>query len=86
MAGKNGGKRPGAGRKPGSKSLVLRDLLSKKDIQTFLEFLLANYMEDSKLMIWMGDHIFGKAPQPLTGDPNSPLEIKVTGVEIAVRK
>ena len=62
MAG-TGGKRAGSGRKPGSKSLFLRDLLKKKDIDTFLEFLLANYMEDSRLMTWMGDHIFTKIPQ-----------------------
>ena len=59
----NGGKRPGAGRKPGSKSLQLRDYLKQKDIDTFIEFLLANYMEDSKLMTWMGDHLFQKLPQ-----------------------
>jgi hypothetical protein len=66
MAGKNGGARPGAGRKKGSKYLDLRAALEKKDpkaIDTFLEFLLANYMEDSKLMIWMGEHIFGKPTQ-----------------------
>lgn len=61
----NGGKRPGSGRKKGSPTITLRELLTKKDIDTFMEFLLANYMEDAKLMVWMGDHIFGKAPQAL---------------------
>jgi hypothetical protein len=64
MAGK-GGKRLGAGRKPGSKMLTLRDYLSKKDIDTFVEYLLANYMEDSRLMVWLGEHLFGKAPQAI---------------------
>lgn len=60
----------------GSKNtLSLRDYMSEKDIQTFFEFLLANYMEDSKLMIWMGDHLLGKAPQPLSNAEGRPLMI-----------
>lgn len=58
-----GGKREGAGRKKGSKTLTLKDLIKQEDVERFVEFLLANYMEDSRLMIWMGDHLFGKAPQ-----------------------
>jgi hypothetical protein len=50
---KRGGKRQGAGRPKGSGNLSLRDYLKQSDIQTFIEFLLANYMEDSRLMIWM---------------------------------
>lgn len=59
-----GGKRPGSGRKPG-KALRLLDLLKKGQIDEFIEFLIDNYKEDSRLMIWMGDHIFGKAPQAI---------------------
>lgn len=70
----NGGKRPGAGRKPGSKTLVLRDLLKQKDIDTFLEYLLANYMEDTKLMIWMGDHLFTK--------PRQEVDVTTNGKEL----
>lgn len=69
-----GGARPGAGRKPG-KMLALTDYLKKKDIDTFVEFLLANYMEDTRLMTWMGDHLFGKAPQPVTGADGGALVI-----------
>lgn len=67
-----GGARPGAGRPKGSTYISLREMLQergkkdKKDyIEEFIEFLLANYMEDSKLMIWFGEHLFGKAPQSL---------------------
>ena len=69
----HGGKREGSGRKKGSKTLQLRDYLKQQDIDTFVEFLLANYMEDGRLMIWMGDHIFGKAVQPLSGPDGEPL-------------
>lgn len=49
--------------------------MKQKDIDTFMEFLLANYMEDSRLMVWMGDHLFGKAPQPLSNPDGSALSI-----------
>lgn len=63
---KKGGKQPGAGRPKGSKNhLSIRDYMTEKDIETFFEFLMANYMEDSKLMIWVGDHLLGKAPQSI---------------------
>jgi len=62
---KRGGARPHSGRPKGSKnkSLVLRDHLKEKDIDTFIEYLLSNYMESEKLMIWMGDHLFTKPVQ-----------------------
>ena len=72
-----GGKRPGAGRPKGS-GLNLKSYLTEMDIKTFIEFLLANYMEDARLMMWMGDHIFGKAPQPITGNEGGPLQIEIS--------
>jgi len=59
-----GGARKGAGRKPG-KTFRLLDVLKQKHIDEFIEFLIDNYKEDARLMIWMGDHIFGKAPQAI---------------------
>ena len=66
----HGGKRDGAGRPAGSKTLKLLELLEEKGkkeetdyVGEFLEFLIDNYKEDARLMIWMGDHLFGKAPQ-----------------------
>lgn len=75
-----GGKRKGAGRPVGVKNSTprLRDYLKPKDVNEFIEFLLANYMEDSKLMIWMGDHIFGKAPQQITGADGGPLIVEIS--------
>jgi len=61
-----GGKQPGAGRPKGSKNLYsIRDYMSEKDIQTFFEFVMATYMEDPKLVVWVGDHLLGKAPQAI---------------------
>lgn len=78
-----GGARPGAGRKPG-KMLALTDYLKKQDIDQFMEWLLTTYMDDSRVAIWMADHLFGKAPQPITGADGGPIEL--AGVEIKVRK
>jgi hypothetical protein len=78
-----GGAREGAGRKPG-KTLRLLDLLKQSQIDEFIEFLIDNYKEDARLMMWMGDHIFGKAPQAITGPDGGPIEIKK--VTVSVRK
>lgn len=79
---KLGGARPGAGRKPGSKYLDLQELLKAKGkedgkdyIQEYIDFLLANYMEDTKLMIWVGEHLFGKPVQPIEGDLSGTLTL-----------
>lgn len=58
-----GGERPGAGRPKGSKNKLNIHDHFEKDVKEFIEFLKANYMEDTKLMIWLGDHLFGKAAQ-----------------------
>ncbi len=81
-----GGKQPGAGRPKGSKNKTprLRDYLDEKDVKTFIEFLLSNYMEDSRLTVWMGDHLFGKAPQPITGEDGGAIKVEVN--EIIVKR
>ena len=80
-----GGKQPGAGRPKGSKNLYsIKDYFKKKDVDEFVEFLKANYMEDTKLMVWLGEHLFGKVPQAITGPEGGP--IKIESVEISVRK
>jgi hypothetical protein len=71
-----GGARPGAGRPLGSKNKYsIHDFFTKKDVEEFIEFLKANYMEDPKLMVWLGEHLFGKAVQPLANDNGQPLMI-----------
>ena len=86
MAGKNGGARPGAGRKPGvTNRPQLRDMLTQDQIDA----LVAKGIEkadagDSLMLKFMIEQIFGKAPQPLTGAEGGPIQIQ--GVEITVRK
>jgi hypothetical protein len=71
-----GGARPGAGRKKGSKTVPqFRDYVSDKERKKFVEFVLSSYMGDMRLTTWMGDQLFGKAPQPLTNDDGEPIAV-----------
>lgn len=72
-----GGKRKGAGRKWGSRDRpTIFDFWSDGDIEEYFEFLKDNYKEDMRLMQWVGDHILGKAPQPVDADVTGTVEIK----------
>jgi hypothetical protein len=81
-----GGARLGAGRKPGiSNRPQLRDMLSQEQIDA----LVAKGIEkadagDSLMLKFILEQIFGKAPQPLTGDGGGPIQIQ--GVEITAAK
>lgn len=60
-----GGARPGAGRKAGPTAKPFRDYVSEEDKAQFVEFMLANYMGDMRLAVWVGDQLMGKAPQTI---------------------
>lgn len=75
MAGKNGGKRPGAGRKPGPQVPQFRDFVSQKDIDAWMEILRDQVVQDNKLLMWALDHYYGKAPQPVQGELGGILKI-----------
>jgi hypothetical protein len=76
---------PGAGRPVGSTNKYsIHSFFAEKDVEGFIKFLKLNYQKDAKLMTWLGDHLFGKAAQPLTGGDGGPIEIK--GVTISVRR
>ena len=52
------------GRPKGSTTKVrFADYVSEEDRQTFVEFMLSNYMGDMRLATWVGDQLYGKAPQ-----------------------
>ena len=71
-----GGKQPGAGRPKGSKNKYsIHDYFTKGDVKEFVEFLKSTYMEDPRLMVWLGDQLFGKAVQPIGNDNGQPLLI-----------
>lgn len=60
---KNGGARPGAGRPKGPTLPRFADYVKEEDRKTFVEFILSSYMGDMRVATWMGDQLFGKAPQ-----------------------
>jgi len=62
----HGGARTGAGRKPGSKTVpALRDFVNDKERKKFIDHMLKAYPESDRIATWVGDHLFGKAPQTL---------------------
>lgn len=72
-----GGKQPGAGRPKGSTNKIrFADFVSAEDRATFVEFMLSNYMGDMRLATWVGDQLFGKAAQAITGPDGEALVIK----------
>lgn len=78
-----GGKRKGAGVKEGSIRPKLNDFWSQDDISEYFDWLKGAYQKDSRLAVFVGEHIIGKAVQPI-GNDDKPFEI--SGVTIKVRK
>jgi hypothetical protein len=80
-----GGARPGAGRPKGSTTRPqLRDYFDDEDLEVLVTDLMLAAQEDNQILKFIAEQVFGKAPQPLTGDKDNPLYIK--GVEITVRR
>lgn len=52
-------------------------MVSIAEKKKFVEFILDQYMGDMRLALWMGDQLFGKAPQAITGADGGPVEITV---------
>lgn len=62
----HGGKREGAGRKKGVRSVpALRDSVSEKERKAFIAHMLKSYPESDRIATWLGDHLYGKAPQTI---------------------
>lgn len=65
-----GGKRAGAGRKPGTAWKPFRDYVSDKERRKFVAFILDQYMGDMRLATWFGNQLFGQAPQSIDHTTN----------------
>ena len=80
-----GGKRPGAGRPVGSTNKYsIHSFFTEKDVEGFIKFLKLNYKKDAKLLTWLGDHLFGKPNQTVSGIDSGPIQVQ--GVDIKVRR
>lgn len=79
-----GGKREGAGNKLGSVRPKLSHYWSESDITEYFTWLKENYKNDSQLVKFVGEHLMGKAVQPIGNDGDQPF--KISGVDIIIRK
>lgn len=79
--GKNGGKRPGAGRPKGSKNLRrFQDYWTEEEVKTFIEAGKDRYMDSDKIYIEFLQQIFGKALQRIAGEDGGPVQVEVNTV------
>ena len=79
---KNGGRRLGSGRKKKEVGIMkfkrqLKDYLTKEDVEKLIDIAKTKALTDPLMMRFLLEHVFGKAPQPLAGDPDNPLTIKI---------
>jgi hypothetical protein len=80
-----GGKRQGSGRKEGSQNLPkLSSFFTDKELLDYVTHLKKRYKKSDIITKFVGEQLFGKAPQPLVGNEGGP--IKIESVEIIVRK
>ena len=75
MSGK-GGKTKNAGNKEGSIRPNFNLYWSEDDVAEYMTYLKKNYKKDTRLATYVGDHIFGKAVQPIGNDGDKPLLVK----------
>lgn len=74
-----GGKRPGAGRPKGSTSRPsIKDYMTPADVKKLTEKAKEKALEgDTNMLKFLLEQVYGKAPQPIAGDPDNPLQIVV---------
>lgn len=65
-----GGKRPGAGRPKGSYNRPqIRDYFTEEEVKELVEMIKTHMVDDMTLLKFVAEQIFGKAVQPISGDP-----------------
>ena len=71
------------GQKEGTVRPKFTDYWKQKDIVDYFDWVRKNYKKNPRLATWVGDHLVGKAVQPIGNDGDKPF--MVSGVEIKVR-
>lgn len=72
-----GGYRPGSGRKKGVTSRPnLRDYFTEQEIKDLVEKLKIDMQSKTDILKFVGEHIFGKAPQPVDLEEESKVLLK----------
>lgn len=67
-------------RKTGSTNLNLSHYTTEKDKKDFIIWIKKNFKESDKLATWYGDHLFGKALQPIGGENGQPIKLDITDI------
>ena len=74
----HGGKREGAGNKEGSVRPNFYKFVDQDEVREFMDWVKKNYKKNPRLAIWYGEHLFGKATQPVSGENGEPLTFVIT--------
>lgn len=69
----HGGIRKGSGRKVGSIPLALKDYFTADETKAFVEDLKERAKKSDKIAVFVGEHLFGKAPQPISNADDKPF-------------
>ena len=77
-----GGKRKGAGNKKDSIRPNFNAFWSLGEIRGYMVWLKKNYKKDPALAKYVGDHLFGKPIQPLTGEGGGRIQISEVVVKV----
>lgn len=78
-----GGFRKGGGRPKGSTSRpALRDYYSQEELEEFIAQLKRQAKVNPKIAVFVAEQIFGKAPQPISGDGEdmTPITFVIKGI------
>lgn len=71
-----GGKRKGAGGVKDATRPNFNAYWTPQEIQDFMDEMKVRAKTSDKVAIWVGDHLFGKAVQPIGNDNGQPLIIQ----------
>jgi len=72
----HGGERANAGNKTGSIRPKFSMYWSDDEVKEYIDWVKENYKKDTQLAKWAGDHLFGKAVQPIGSDDGKPIIVQ----------
>jgi len=75
-----GGKRKGAGRKPGTTRPQLRDYYTEEERAEFFDSMKERAKTNDRIAVWVGDQLCGKAAQAIELGGKDGEPIKITSV------
>lgn len=72
----HGGKRENSGRRDGSQNVPkFSSYFTEKEVEEFVRDLFIRAKTSDKIAVFVGEHLFGKAIQPIGGEDGKPIMI-----------